>query len=136
MSSTGVKIASLIVIALAVSIHIDHYTVDAQNARRNSNRINRMRGNILQNLTRTHAYDDNIVTSQLDASMRVRQFYRDIRNIYNKWVCASFVIVYMYVCVQSARLTQNNQSIEMGLVNWNKLANADAHDGVVYHQQQ
>lgn len=49
-----------------------------------SNRINRQRGNILRNLTRTHAYDDNIVTSQLDASERVRQFYRSIRDIYNR----------------------------------------------------
>lgn len=59
------------------------YGAYAQN-RYNSNRINRIRGNILQNLTLTHAYDDNIVTSQLDASKQVRQIYRSIRNLYNK----------------------------------------------------
>ncbi|XP_037033340.1 phospholipase B1, membrane-associated-like [Bradysia coprophila] len=50
-----------------------------------NNRINRMRGNLLQNLTRTHEYDDNIVTSQLDASIQVRQFYRSFRDVYNSW---------------------------------------------------
>lgn len=49
-----------------------------------NNRINRMRGNLLQNLTRTHEYDDNIVTSQLDASIQVRQFYRTFRDVYNR----------------------------------------------------
>lgn len=51
----------------------------------NSNRINRMRGSIITNLTRTHAYDDDIVTSHLDASVRIRQFYRMFRDIYNKY---------------------------------------------------
>lgn len=51
-----------------------------------NNRINRMRGNLLQNLTRTHQYDDNIVTSQLDASIQVRQFYRTFRDVYNRYV--------------------------------------------------
>lgn len=60
-----------------------------------SNRINRQRGNILRNLTRTHAYDDNIVTSQLDASERVRQFYRSIRDIYNRWGWAIVIIMQM-----------------------------------------
>lgn len=46
-------------------------------------RINRVRGSILRNLTRTHAFDDNIVTSHLDASLRIRQFYRTVRNVYN-----------------------------------------------------
>lgn len=55
------------------------------NNSQHSNRINRQRGNILRNLTRTHAYEDNIVTSQLDASERVRQFYRSIRDIYNRY---------------------------------------------------
>lgn len=62
---------------------IFHNGINCQTIR-NSNRINRMRGNILRNLTRTHAYDDNIVTSQLDASERVRQFYRTVRNIYDR----------------------------------------------------
>lgn len=73
-----------IILVIFVLINDNIYFCVAQNARRGSNRINRMRGNILQNLTRTHEYDDDIVTSQLDASVRVRQFYRDIRNIYNK----------------------------------------------------
>lgn len=51
----------------------------------NSNRINRMRGSIITNLTRTHAYEDDIVTSHLDASHRIRQFYRMIRDVYNKY---------------------------------------------------
>ncbi|KAJ6646581.1 Phospholipase B1, membrane-associated [Pseudolycoriella hygida] len=50
-----------------------------------NNRINRKRGNLLQNLTRTHEYDDNIVTSQLDASIQVRQFYRSFRDVYNSF---------------------------------------------------
>lgn len=50
----------------------------------NSNRINRMRGSVIVNLTRTHAYDDDIVTSHLDASLRIRQFYRMVRDVYNK----------------------------------------------------
>lgn len=53
--------------------------------RTGSNRINRMRGSIITNLTRTHAYDDDIVTSHLDASVRIRQFYRTIRDVYNKY---------------------------------------------------
>lgn len=51
-----------------------------------SNRISRLRGNILQNLTRTHAYENDIVTSQLDASAGLRQAYRTIRDLYNKFV--------------------------------------------------
>lgn len=50
-----------------------------------SNRINRMRGSIITNLTKTHAYDDDIVTSHLDESIRIRQFYRMIRDVYNKY---------------------------------------------------
>lgn len=51
----------------------------------NSNRINRMRGSIITNLTRTHSYDDDIVTSHLDASTRIRKIYRMIRDVYNKY---------------------------------------------------
>lgn len=54
--------------------------------RSGSNRINRMRGSIITNLTRTHSYDDDIVTSHLDASIRIRQFYRMFRDVYNKYV--------------------------------------------------
>lgn len=50
----------------------------------NHNRISRDRGNILRNITRTQAYVDNIVTSQLDASVPARQIYRTIRDIYNR----------------------------------------------------
>lgn len=49
-----------------------------------SNRINRARGNVLTNLTKTHAYDDDIVTSHLDASAQIRNFYRIVRDVYNK----------------------------------------------------
>lgn len=58
---------------------------DAQAPRSSSNRINRMQGSIITNLTRTHAYDDDIVTSHLDASIRIRQFYRMFRDVYNKY---------------------------------------------------
>lgn len=48
------------------------------------NRINRQRGNILKNLTKTHEYEHHIVTSQLDASTPIRMFYRGFREIYNR----------------------------------------------------
>ncbi|XP_055628355.1 phospholipase B1, membrane-associated-like isoform X1 [Toxorhynchites rutilus septentrionalis] len=48
------------------------------------NRINRQRGNILKNLTKTHEYENHIVTSQLDASTPIRMFYRGFREIYNR----------------------------------------------------
>lgn len=54
--------------------------------RTGSNRINRMRGSIITNLTRTHSYDDDIVTSHLDSSIRIRQLYRMVRDVYNKYV--------------------------------------------------
>lgn len=61
---------------------------------RTSNRISRLRGNILRNLTRTHEYENNIVTSQLDASVGVRQVYRSIRDIYNRFTQTdSYIIV-------------------------------------------
>lgn len=50
------------------------------------NRISRQRGNILRNLTASHAYVENIVTSPLDASVGIRQVYRTVRDIYNKYV--------------------------------------------------
>lgn len=60
---------------------------------RTSNRISRLRGNILRNLTRTHEYEDNIVTSQLDASVGVRQVYRTIRDIYNRFKQAESILL-------------------------------------------
>ncbi|XP_058461606.1 phospholipase B1, membrane-associated-like [Malaya genurostris] len=48
------------------------------------NQINRWRGNILKNLTGTHEYENHIVTSQLDASMPIRMFYRSFREVYNR----------------------------------------------------
>lgn len=60
---------------------------------RTSNRISRLRGNILRNLTRTHEYENNIVTSQLDASVGVRQLYRTIREIYNRYTQAESIKV-------------------------------------------
>lgn len=50
------------------------------------NRISRQRGNILRNLTGTQAYHQNIVTSPLDASAGIRQVYRTMRDLYNKYV--------------------------------------------------
>lgn len=49
------------------------------------NIINRSKGNILRNLTRTQQYQDNIVTSQLDASNPIRQFYRGFREVYKRY---------------------------------------------------
>ncbi|XP_055596724.1 phospholipase B1, membrane-associated-like [Uranotaenia lowii] len=46
--------------------------------------INRQRGNILKNLTKTHSYEDHIVTSSLDASRPIRMFYRGFREVYNR----------------------------------------------------
>lgn len=60
---------------------------------RTSNRISRLRGNILRNLTRTHEYENNIVTSQLDASVGLRQVYRTIRDIYNRFTQAKSIIL-------------------------------------------
>lgn len=50
------------------------------------NRISRYRGNILRNLTGTHEYENNIVTSQLDASQDIRRLYRMLRDVYNRYV--------------------------------------------------
>lgn len=67
-----------------VSFCILYFTFDGC-VSQNANRINRMRGSIITNLTRTHAYDDDIVTSHLDASVRIRHFYRMFRDVYNKY---------------------------------------------------
>lgn len=46
-------------------------------------KISRDGGNILTNLTRTHSYEDNIVTSALDVMPPVIWLYRGIREVYN-----------------------------------------------------
>lgn len=74
---------NLLVLSFCVLYLISHN--ECQKTTSNSNRINRMRGSIITNLTRTHAYDDDIVTSHLDASIRIRQFYRMFRDVYNKY---------------------------------------------------
>ncbi|XP_055535523.1 phospholipase B1, membrane-associated-like isoform X1 [Wyeomyia smithii] len=51
---------------------------------RTQNSINRLRGNILKNLTGTQEYENHIVTSKLDASMPIRMFYRGFREVYNR----------------------------------------------------
>lgn len=56
------------------------------NGQPQNNIINRSKGNILRNLTRTHQYQDNIVTSQLDASNPIRLFYRGFREVYKRLV--------------------------------------------------
>ena len=71
---------------LILFICILHLNNVCSSQRTESNRINRIRGSVITNLTRTHAYDDDIVTSHLDASVRIRQFYRMIRDVYNKYV--------------------------------------------------
>lgn len=73
---------------LVLFICIVHFNLNnvCFSQRTESNRINRIRGSVITNLTRTHAYDDDIVTSHLDASVRIRSFYRMIRDVYNKYV--------------------------------------------------
>lgn len=56
---------------------------DAQQST-NLNRISRLRGNVLRNITRTQSYQNDIVTSPLDASDGIRQVYRSLRDVYNK----------------------------------------------------
>lgn len=74
-----------LVLFLSVLYVISYNECCCQRSGSDSNRINRIRGSIITNLTRTHAYDDDIVTSHLDASDRIRQFYRMIRDVYNKY---------------------------------------------------
>lgn len=45
-------------------------------------KISRNGGNIIRNLTKTHSYEDNIVTSKLDTMQPVIWMYRGIREIY------------------------------------------------------
>lgn len=56
------------------------------NAQQQPNRISRQRGNVLRNLTRTQSYQNDIVTSPLDASDGIRQVYRTLRDVYNKYL--------------------------------------------------
>jgi hypothetical protein len=58
--------------------------VNSINSQNHNNVISRSRGNILRNLTRTHTYVNNVVTSQLDASVPIRWFYRGFREVYNR----------------------------------------------------
>jgi len=51
-----------------------------------TNRISRQHGNILKNLTKTQQYENNIVTSPLDASTGLRLFYRGFREVYSRYV--------------------------------------------------
>lgn len=78
-------LGKLVVVYCILCVICANVCVCQRNHAASSNRINRMRGSIITNLTRTHAYDDDIVTSHLDASVRIRQFYRMIRNVYNKY---------------------------------------------------
>lgn len=52
----------------------------------NNNIINRQKGNILRNLTNTQQYEDNIVTSSLDASNPIRFIYRGFREVYSRYI--------------------------------------------------
>lgn len=81
------KLIQIVIMICGISVYFCHGKQQHQQQmlhQPNHNRINRVRGNILQNLTRTHEYDDNIVTSRLDASVQIRQFYRAVRDIYNR----------------------------------------------------
>lgn len=50
----------------------------------NDNIINRQKGNILKDITDTQQYEDNIVTSSLDASNPIRFIYRGFREVYSR----------------------------------------------------
>lgn len=52
----------------------------------NGEKISRNAGIPLWNLTRTHEYEDNIVTSRLDVMQPVVWLYRGIREVYNRFV--------------------------------------------------
>lgn len=60
------------------------------------NRISRLRGNVLRNITHTQSYQNNIVTSPLDASDGIRQVYRSLRDVYNKYIQHNFVCEHNY----------------------------------------
>ena len=47
-------------------------------------RINRLKGNIFQNLTGVQEFEDHIVQSQLDNSHLMRMFYRSVREVYSR----------------------------------------------------
>lgn len=49
-------------------------------------KISRVKGNILRNITGTQEFEDHIVTSSLDNSMMIRMFYRGVREFYNRIV--------------------------------------------------
>lgn len=70
------KYSTIILVILAISIN--------GQPQEQNNVINRSKGNILRNLTRTQQYQDNIVTSQLDASNPIRLFYRGFREVYKR----------------------------------------------------
>lgn len=59
-------------------------STSAQQPQSNDNRISRLRGNVLRNITQTQSYRNDIVTSPLDASDGIRQVYRTLRDVYNK----------------------------------------------------
>lgn len=53
-----------------------------------ANIISRTQGNILRNLTISHAYKGNVVTSALDTSEPLRWFYRGFRDFYSRSLSA------------------------------------------------
>lgn len=75
--SSILKNFTIILVALTI--------INITNGQQQNNIINRSKGNILRNLTRTQQYQDNIVTSQLDASNPIRLFYRGFREVYKRY---------------------------------------------------
>lgn len=65
----------------------------------NGERISRNNGIPLWNLTKTHEYENNIVTSRLDVMQPVVWLYRGIREVYNMYVLLSFVKFFYFVFV-------------------------------------
>lgn len=71
--------------AFIVKILVSSLTISAQNPHLNE-KISRLKGNILRNLTGTQEFENHIVTSQLDNSYLIRMFYRGIREVYSRLV--------------------------------------------------
>lgn len=60
--------------------------VDCQNVKIHNidTKISRVKGNILNNITGTQAFQDHIVTSSLDNSPMIRMVYRSVREMYSR----------------------------------------------------
>lgn len=69
--------------AIFVKILISSLAISAQRPKLRE-KISRLKGNILTNLTGTQEFEDHIVTSSLDNSYLIRMVYRGIREVYSR----------------------------------------------------